>query len=129
MADRKRITLGDLDKDELIRLVQSRVFWMESDLVWAQWEVATTRLKAAADAAVTHCARLGLPAKAFDAARAEFVAAQSDLRKMNRALKKIDRANDEYQRIQSEQQRLDAKVDRLRRRADRLYQQYRELPR
>jgi chromosome segregation ATPase len=126
---RKPITLADLDREELLKLALSHTFCTESDLVWAQWEVAITRTKAASDAAITFLEQLTPASRAFDAAHTEFREAESDLRKMARALKKIELARAEYRRVEAEYKRLSTKVDRLRRHADRLQRLYQELPR
>lgn len=123
------VTLGDLDRDELLSLAQSHGLWLESDLVWAQWEVAITKAKAASKATIAFLEQFTPASRALDAAQIEFRAAPSDLRKIERALKRIDLARAEYRRVDAEYKRLSAKADRLRRRTDSLYQRYQELPR
>lgn len=128
MTDRKSVTLDDLDRDALLSLAQSRGFWLESDLVWAQWEVASARALKAQDAVTAFVGQIGPAAKAFDDAHKEFDP-QSSVQKMGLALKKIETARAEYRRVEAEYSRLSAKADRWLRRANRLYRLYEELPR
>jgi len=128
MTDRKPVTLDDLNRDELLSLAQSHGLWLESDLVWAQWMVASARALKAQDAVVTFLGQIGPAAKAFDAAHKEFDP-QASVQKMDRALKKIEVARAEYRRVEAEYSRLSAKAGWCQRRANRLYRLYEELPR
>jgi hypothetical protein len=47
-ATHRPVTLDDLDRDELLRLIRDGIIlWSEADLIWAQWRVACDRWQAA----------------------------------------------------------------------------------
>jgi len=130
MADRRPVTLDDLDRDELLHLVRNLGPWPEAALIWAQWLAACDRRRLAWDAYQ----------QAFDAAREAFdawldagqahgaalhaLASTRTLDRLSRAYNAADR-----RRIDADaaQRRAKAKVDRAARREDALYARYQEL--
>jgi hypothetical protein len=128
---RKPTTLEDLDRDELLRFARSRFWgWMERELVWAQWEVATERAQRASKAVTAFYDQLNVSAKAVDdAMRATHEGrASGEFKKWERARRNWAKLRANYLRLQDERDKLEAKVARLDRRADRLYQLHQELP-
>ena len=127
MTTRKTITLDDLDRDELLQLVRSSGIFLiaKSDLVWAQWEVATRREKEIRDRVFAmYEANRPLLEAYMDAMSAM---SKAPVEKLKGALKQFDRANAAYKAAVAQQEKLDAKADGYRRRADRLYKIHQDL--
>lgn len=132
MADRKPITLEDLDRDELLQLLRGRLCFgiRERDIVWAQWEVACARAAAARDEALAMYEEVRpLRAAQVEAAQALAAVSIEGHKRWLRLSKAFLRADAALREAEARQDKLMAKADRFERREERLYQLHGELPR
>ena len=105
----ERLTYQDLDRDELLALLDSRpLLCRQSDLVWAKWEVTSQR---SIDVFKLYMGASEITERAFDAYR-----------------KKGDsKSLAAYETAKSKEKRLRDRSRRLSREADQLYQRHQKL--
>jgi hypothetical protein len=119
------VTLDDLDRDELLRLIRGGLLFRcsEADLIWAQWEVAGDRWQAAWAAYRQASMAAHDALKALVAANIAFgdalrgLASARKLASLSRATKAAGRRVIETSAAEA---RAKAKADRIRRRQDAL---------
>ncbi|MDA8230366.1 MAG: hypothetical protein M0006_03415 [Magnetospirillum sp.] len=125
-----RVTLDDLDRDELIQLARVYPLVDESALIWAQWRVALDRAMTARDQAFDLYGRIviaeGAEAVARDAYHGALLALRPQ-RTLDKAKAALRAAEAACEALRTQRDRLYGKADRLERRADRLLARHKEL--
>lgn len=122
---RRPVTIDDLDRDELLRLIHGEcIIYSEAALIWAQWEVACERWRAAW-ATYRRASEAGHAAwdawiatgDAYDDALRARASARSKLANLERA---HDAAKQRLTEARAAEARAKAKADRIERRRDML---------
>jgi len=116
MADRKPLTLDDLDREELLALARECCLVHQRDLVWARYQVASRRARAARDESDAAWDRW---LRAADG-RSKAFAAGDD--------RAIIKAMEAELAAEAARDRAEAKVRRLEVLKEQLYKIHQELP-
>jgi hypothetical protein len=130
MTDRKPVTPADLDREELLQLVRDIALVRETDLIWAQWQVLTSRARKLGMEAIALCTPISDGIIARSAAHDAYVAAMMAYKPVAvvaRAKKALREAEIAVEGIEAKQKRLFARERSLGRRADRLLARHKEL--